>query len=183
MSEKKKGIVETVFGWTGYKNKNREVSDTFIQKIEKNTTFQALIQNDIVDERRKSMAKGIEDIGLMFAQIPLLEDEPAKQLATMQLCLEMIHSLYFNSTSPWMRSMENRWLAEKFKYWLDQCERWKDLPEAIPRLIRNGKFIMNLSFTNKDIVPLPPIFLNTISQGSSGLNMNQIMEQLKGDKK
>lgn len=78
--------------------------------------------------------------------------------------VDNVYNLFFSASSAWLRSMENKFLARKVNAFLTRynMERDIDSPVAMRILVREGLYLVNLSFANLDVEPLRPILINTV---------------------
>lgn len=63
--------------------------------------------------------------------------------------------------SAWLRGMQNPWLAKKVNAFLENYRVLHDVKGGLPYLAREAEVIVNLSFTNLDVEPPPPIFVQS----------------------
>lgn len=64
--------------------------------------------------------------------------------------------------SAWLRGMQNPWLASKVNAYLENFRVLRDIEGGLPYLAREAEVIVNLSFTNLDVEPPPPIFIQAL---------------------
>jgi len=64
--------------------------------------------------------------------------------------------------SPWLRSMDNPWLAHKVNCFLELYAELRSIPEFLGLLVTCASAIINLSMTNIDVEPLTPIIIQTL---------------------
>lgn len=68
-------------------------------------------------------------------------------------------TLVFVGAVPWLRSMQNDWLADKISDFIEQYREGRDIPSFMKTLVAEAKFLINLAFTNIDVEPFPPIII------------------------
>lgn len=139
----------------GKKKKEEFTIKTVFDRLEEEG-FKPLIKSDILEKRVREMKMTYREV--INALNTARTDEERG------IAVDKAHSLVFFIASPWLRSMENPWLANKIN---DFCEQWAEcraIPAFLDMLVVEAKAIINLSFANLDVEPLHPIILTALSQ-------------------
>lgn len=115
--------------------------------------FKPLIKNDMLESRREELDKSIRTV--------LDKLNRSKKPEDMGEAVDEAMALVLNVASPWLRSMENPFLAEKVNCFIENYREWRKIPEFLDHLIEEAKVIINLSFCNIDVEPLRPIIIQS----------------------
>jgi len=125
--------------------------------------FKPLIKADVLDSRRKSIDEELARI-LVVANNPTNTDEERGE------AVDQLMQLTFLVASPWLRSMDNRWLSHKVNCFIQNYREWRKIPEFYDHLVEEALAIINLSMTNIDVEPLTPIVIQTQPQYGGGFS-------------
>ena len=155
------------------KKKNSETFrvSSVMEKLEKEG-FKPLIKGDILDSRRISLDKELAGILTDIYNPTTKKEDKGK-------AIDKLVRLTFLIASPWLRSMDNRWLSHKMNCFIQNYREWRPMPEFYDHLIEEAKAIINLAFTNIDVEPLTPIIIQTFAQQQrGGIDLNKAAENL-----
>jgi len=113
--------------------------------------FKPLIKNDQLEHRmdrlRESMAATLDSLN------------HAKTVEDRGKAVDEAYVLVMDIGSPWLRSMDNSWLAHKVNCFIELYAEFRYIPEWLGLLITCASAIINLSMTNIDIEPMTPIII------------------------
>ena len=113
--------------------------------------FKPLIKNDQLEKRIDSLR---ESLAVTLDNLAHAEKDEDKGKA-----VDEAYTLVMSVASPWLRSMDNRWLASKVNDFFALYEDLREIPEFLGLLVRCASIIINLSMTNIDVEPLTPIII------------------------
>lgn len=125
--------------------------------------FKPLIKSDILDSRRISIDGELADI-LTIVNNPTKTDKKKGE------AIDQLIRLTFLVASPWLRSMDNRWLSHKMNCFIQNYREWRRIPEFFDHLVEEAQAIINLSMCNIDIEPMTPIVLWTGASPRQGIS-------------
>ena len=113
-----------------------------------------------MDSRRISIDK---ELALILTDV----NNPTKTDEEKGEAIDELMRLTFLVASPWLRSMDNRWLSHKMNCFIQNYREWRVIPEFFDHLVEEAQAIINLAFCNIDIEPLTPIIIQTVGQQRS----------------
>jgi hypothetical protein len=146
----------SVRAWIADKIRRRSRSDeTFktssvISRLEAEG-FKPLIKSDVLDARTKRIKEELDAI-LQILSGPY-------SVKNKGLAVDAVYTLMMTTASPWLRSMDNPWLAHKVNCFIELYDEFRNIPEYLGMLVTCASAIINLSMTNIDIEPLTPIVI------------------------
>lgn len=83
----------------------------------------------------------------------------AKTIEEKGKAVDEAYVLVMDIAGPWLRSMDNSWLAHKVNCFIELYAEFRYIPEWLGLLISCASAIINLSMTNIDVEPLTPIII------------------------
>jgi len=115
--------------------------------------FKPLIKNDQLESRRDRLR---ESLAVTLNNLSHAKKDEEKGKA-----VDEAYVLVMDIGSPWLRSMDNPWLAHKVNCFLELYAELRSIPEFLGLLVTCASAIINLSMTNIDVEPLTPIIIQT----------------------
>lgn len=116
--------------------------------------FKPLIKNDQLESRRERLRES-----LTVALDVLNNAETPEQKG---LAVDEVYVLLMDIAGPWLRSMDNDWLAHKVNCFIELYREFRQVPEWLDVLVSCAAAMINLSMTNIDVEPLTPIIIQTV---------------------
>ena len=116
--------------------------------------FKPLIKNDQLESRRDRLR---ESLSVTLDDLSHAKTDEEKGKA-----VDEAYVLVMDIGSPWLRSMDNPWLAHKVNCFLELYAELRSIPEFLGLLVTCASAIINLSMTNIDVEPLTPIILQVV---------------------
>ena len=116
--------------------------------------FKPLIKNDQLESRRDRLR---ESLAVTLNNLTQAKKDEEKGKA-----VDEAYVLVMDIGSPWLRSMDNPWLAHKVNCFLELYAELRSIPEFLGLLVTCASAIINLSMTNIDVEPLTPIILQVV---------------------
>lgn len=140
-----------------FRKRKKKDDETFrvesvMDRLEKEG-FKPLIKSDILEGRIKELKEGLKNV--------LSKLNKAESQEKMGEGVDEAVQLVYVISSPWLRSMENRWLAHKINCFIENYRECRRIPAFLDMLVEEAKAIINMSFTNIDVEPLRPIIIQT----------------------
>ena len=126
-------------------------TSSVLQRLEKEG-FRPIVKSDILEGRTKEIRQNLSFI-LQVLQGPYTDKQKGA-------AVDEIHTLMMVVGSPWLRSMDNPWLAHKVNCFLELYAELRPIPEFLGLLVTCATAIINLSMTNVDVEPLTPILVS-----------------------
>lgn len=124
--------------------------------------FKPLIKNDQLEGRRDRIR---ESLALTLDALNNAKNAKEKGQA-----VDEAYILLLDIAGPWLRSMDNAWLAGKVNDFLQLYSEFRSIPGYLGLLVACVSSIINLSMTNIDVEPLTPIIIQTWQQQPSGVH-------------
>ena len=128
-------------------------TSTALERLE-NEGFKPIIKSDILEGRTKEI-RGNLNVILQILGGPYSIEEKG-------IAVDEVHTLLMTVASPWLRSMDNPWLAHKVNLFLELYAEFRYIPEFLGFLITCACAIINQSMCNIDIEPLVPIIIQAV---------------------
>jgi len=134
-------------------------TSTALERLEREG-FRPIVKADILENRVKEIRENLNAI-LQILGGPYSTEEKG-------VAVDAIHTLLITTASPWLRSMDNPWLAHKINMFLELYGEFRYIPEYLGMLITCACSLINLAMCNIDIEPLVPIIIQTQLQYGGG---------------
>ena len=150
-----------VKAWLADKMRRRPRTDeqfqtsSVLQRLEKEG-FKPIVKSDILEGRTKEIRQNLSFI-LQVLQGPYTDKQKGA-------AVDEIHTLMMTTASPWLRSMDNPWLAHKVNCFLELYAELRPIPEFLGLLVTCATALINMSMTNIDVEPLTPIIISPGAQ-------------------
>lgn len=125
-------------------------TSSVLERLEKEG-FKPIIKSDILEGRIKEIRGNLNVILQILGGQYSVEEKG--------VAVDEVHTLLMTVASPWLRSMDNPWLAHKVNLFLELYAEFRYIPEWLGLLITCACAIINLAMCNIDIEPLTPIIL------------------------
>ena len=116
--------------------------------------FKPLIKNDQLENRRERLRESLA--------VTLDSLNHAKTVEEKGQAVDEAYVLVMDIASPWLRSMDNSWLAHKVNCFIELYREFRNIPEWLDLLVSCASAIINLSMTNIDVEPLTPIIIQAM---------------------
>jgi len=116
--------------------------------------FKPLIKNDQLESRRDRMRESLA--------VTLDSLNKAQTVEEQGKAVDEAYVLVMDIAGPWLRSMDNSWLAHKVNCFLELYAEFRYIPEFLGLLVTCASAIINLSMTNIDVEPLTPIIIQAM---------------------
>lgn len=113
--------------------------------------FKPIIKSDILEGRIKEIRENLNVI-LQILGGQYTDEEKG-------VAVDEVHTLLMTTASPWLRSMDNPWLAHKVNMFLELYGEFRYIPEYLGMLITCACAIINMAMCNVDIEPMVPILI------------------------
>ena len=126
-------------------------TSSVLQRLEKEG-FKPIVKSDILEGRTKEIRQNLSFI-LQVLQGPYTDKQKGA-------AVDEIHTLMMTTASPWLRSMDNPWLAHKVNCFLELYAELRPIPEFLGLLVTCATALINMSMTNIDVEPLTPILIS-----------------------
>jgi hypothetical protein len=147
----------SVRAWIADKMRRRPKSDerfqvsSVISRLEEQG-FKPIIKSDILESRVKEIRENLNVI------LQILGGNYS--VKTKGVAVDEVHTLLMTTASPWLRSMDNPWLAHKVNCFLELYAEFRYIPEYLGMLITCATAIINMAMCNIDVEPLTPILIS-----------------------
>lgn len=149
-------LIDKIRNRVNKKPKEEEFKTSHVfERLEKQG-FKPLIKNDQLEGRRDRMR---ESLAVTLDSLNQAKTEREKGKA-----VDEAYVLVMDIAGPWLRSMDNAWLAHKVNCFIELYASFRHIPEFLGMLISCASAIINLSMTNIDVEPLTPIIIQTWQQ-------------------
>jgi len=147
-------LIDQIRNRVGKKPKEEEFKTSHVfERLEKQG-FKPLIKNDQLESRRDRLRESLA------ATLDSLNH--AKTIEEKGKAVDEAYVLVMDIAGPWLRSMDNSWLAHKVNCFIELYAEFRYIPEWLGLLISCASAIINLSMTNIDVEPLTPIILHVM---------------------
>lgn len=144
-------LIDQIRARVGKKPKQEEFKTSHVfERLEKQG-LKPLIKNDQLENRRDRMR---ESLAVTLDSLNHAKNEEEKGKA-----VDEAYVLVMDIAGPWLRSMDNSWLAHKVNCFIELYAEFRSMPEWLGLLVSCASAIINLSMTNIDIEPMIPIIL------------------------
>lgn len=144
-------LIDKIRERVGKKPKQEEFKTSHVfERLEKQG-FKPLIKNDQLESRRDRMRESLA--------VTLDSLNHAKTVEEKGKAVDEAYVLVMDIAGPWLRSMDNSWLAHKVNCFIELYAEFRYIPEWLGLLISCASAIINLSMTNIDVEPLTPIII------------------------
>jgi len=120
------------------------------ERLEKEA-FLRIIKSDVLDARRKEIHADLSVITQVLSG-------PYSSLEK-GIAVDEVFALMMSTASPWLRSMDNPFLANKINLFLRLYDEFRYIPEFLGMLTVCAASIINLSMCNIDVEPISPIVI------------------------
>ena len=164
-------LIDQIRNRVNKKPKEEEFKTSHVfERLEKQG-FKPLIKNDQLENRRDRIRESLA--------VTLDSLNHAKTIEEKGKAVDEAYVLVMDIASPWLRSMDNNWLAHKINMFLELYSEFRYIPEFLGMLITCASAIINLSMTNIDVEPLTPIIIQTWQpQRGMGIDLNVEADKL-----
>ena len=122
-----------------------------LERLEKEG-FKPIIKADILEGRRKEIR---QTLGFIIQVV----HNPSYTPEEKGIAVDEAFTLTMSVGSPWLRSMDNPWLAHKMNCFIQNFREWRPIPEFFDQILEEAEALINLAFCNIDIEPLTPILI------------------------
>jgi len=131
-------------------------TSSVLQRLEKEG-FKPIVKSDVLEGRTKEIRQNLNMILQILGSSQYSNEEKG-------VAVDEIHTLMMTTASPWLRSMDNPWLAHKVNCFLELYAELRPIPEFLGLLVTCAIALINMSMTNIDVEPLTPIIISPGAQ-------------------
>lgn len=147
-------LIDQIRERVGKKPKKEEFKTSHVFEKLAAQGFKPLIKNDQLENRRDRMRESLA--------VTLDSLNHAKTVDEKGKAVDEAYVLVMDIAGPWLRSMDNSWLAHKVNCFIELYAEFRSIPEWLGLLVSCASAIINLSMTNIDVEPLTPLILHVM---------------------